>query len=152
MKNMLNDIKERVTLAREKEIKGKFVSAFYMGNLEKVEWQVDFFEEGKIHSLLPDGNVKEDKLFGKEELKELNLDEVKIDLIHALQKVEKIRDEKYEGMEANKVIVILQRTENVIWNVTWLTSNFKVFNVKVDAVSGEVLRENCESIMGFKKN
>jgi uncharacterized membrane protein YkoI len=149
---MLEDIKERVALAQEKGIKGKFVSAFYMGDLAKIEWQVDFFEEGKIHSLLPDGNVKEDELFGKEELKELDLDVVKIDLIHALQSVEKIRDEKYDGMEANKVIVILQRTESTIWNVTWLTSNFKVFNVKIDAVSGEVLREKCDSIMGFKAN
>jgi len=149
---MLEDIKERLGLAEEKEIKGKFVSAFYMGDLSKVEWQVDFFDENKIHSLLPDGNFKDDELFGKEELKELDLEEVKIDLIHALQSVEKIRDEKYEGMEANKVIVILQKTENVIWNVTWLTNDFKVFNVKIDAVSGEVLREKCDSIMGFKKN
>jgi uncharacterized membrane protein YkoI len=148
---MLEDIKERLGLAQEKGIKGKFVSAFYMGDLKKVEWQVDFFEAGKIHSLLPDGNVKEDELFGKEELKELDLDVVKIDLIHALQSVEKIRDDKYEGMEANKVIVILQRTESTIWNVTWLTKDFKVFNVKIDAVSGDVLREKCDSIMGFKK-
>jgi len=149
---MLEDIKERVELAKEKGLKGKFVSAFYMGDLENIKWQVDFFEKGVIHSFLPDDNIKEDSLLSKEELKELDLDEIKVDLIHALQKVEKIRDEKYEGMSADKVIVILQRTENTIWNITWLTKNFKVFNVKVDAISGEVLRENCESIMGFKKN
>ena len=149
---MLEDIKERVELAKEKGLKGKFVSAFYMGDLEDIKWQVDFFEEGVIHSFLPDDNIKEDSLLSKEELQELDLDEIKVDLIHALQKVEKVRDEKYEGMSADKVIVILQRTKNTIWNITWLTKNFKVFNVKVDAVSGEVLRENCESIMGFKKN
>ncbi|MBT3985566.1 hypothetical protein HOD38_06070 [archaeon] len=149
---MLEDIKERVDLAKEKGLKGKFVSAFYMGDLKEIKWQIDFFEEGVIHSFLPDGNIKEDSLLSKEELKGLDLDEIKVDLTHALQKVEKIRDEKYEGMSADKVIVILQKTDQVIWNITWLTKNFKVFNVKVDAVSGEVLRENCESIMGFKKN
>jgi len=147
---MLEDIKEKVEEAKEKGLKGKFVSAFYMGNLDTVEWQVDFFDDGEIHSLLPSGQIKDDKLFGKEELKELDLEEIKVDLIHALQKVEKIRDEKYEGMEANKVIVILQKTDKTMWNVTWLTSNFKVFNVKIDAVSGEVIRENVESIMSFK--
>ena len=145
---MLEDIKERV---KKYEGKGKLVSAFYMGELDKVEWQVDFFEDGKIHSFLPDGSVKEDKLFGNEGLKELDLDEVKVDLAHAEQTVEKVRDEKYPNIEADKVIVILNNTDKVVWNITWLTKDFKVFNVKVDAVSGDVINEKCESVLKFKE-
>ena len=98
---MLEDIKERVAEAKEKGLPGKFVSAFYMGDFENVEWQVDFFDGEKIHSLMPTGEVKEDELFKKEDLEEIDLDEVKIDLLHAEQKVEQIRDERYEKMDFN---------------------------------------------------
>ncbi|MFH1972250.1 MAG: PepSY domain-containing protein [archaeon] len=147
---MLEDIKERLEVAKEKKIEGKFVSAFYMGELSNIEWQIDFFDGKKIYSLLPNGDIKEDTLFGDEELKELDLDEIKVDLLHAEQAVEKIRDEKYPHIEADKVIVILNKTDQTMWNITWLTKDFKIFNVKIDADSGKVLKEKCESVLKFK--
>jgi hypothetical protein len=39
----------------------------------------------------------------------------------------------------------------VVWNITILTSEFKVYNLKVNAENGDVISEDEENIMNFKK-
>ena len=52
----------------------------------------------------------------------------------------------------DRFIIILQSIKKkAVWNITLLTHEFKVYNLKVDASNGETLEETEESIMNFKK-
>lgn len=140
-----------------------FVSAFFMSNdigAKDAEWQIDYYspEKHKITSFAfskGSVDVKEDQeVFQKNhaELKELKLDKVKIDFDKAIGIIEELRKKKYPAERANKIIVLLQDIDGgCLWNITYLTTSFNIWNVKVDAVDGKIKSEKLESVIQFKK-
>lgn len=137
------------------------VSAFFMtvNKDDDVNWQADFYspEKHTIASFVIKGEdleVKQDQeVFqkDKEKLNELELDNVKIDFDEVLQRIDELKDKKYPGETPNKIIVLLQTIHNeAIWNITYLTNTFNVWNIKVSASGGEIKSEKMESILSFK--
>ena len=62
-----------------------------------------------------------------------------------------LRKEKYPGDFPNKIIVVLQKFKNnMIWNVTCLTTTLKILNVKFDAKGGNVLEDKIENVFSLK--
>lgn len=52
----------------------------------------------------------------------------------------------------DKLIVVLQNVEgSVLWNITLLTPNFNMFNVRINAVTLEILKQEYSSLLNFKK-
>ena len=133
-----------------------YLCAFFrtVGNTDNPEWQVHYYQpENDTISVFSVGNevkiVEEDSeiLKNKEDkVKELNLDEVKIDFIHALEITDQI-DKKYSNETITKRIVILQKLNKIVWNVTYMTGAFNLLNVKVDAATGEVIEESKTSLL-----
>ncbi len=140
-----------------------FVSAFFMSNdieAKDVEWQIDYYspEKHKITSFTFSKcslETKEDQeVFQNNhaELKELNLDKVKIDFDKAIGIIEELRKKKYPSERANKIIVLLQDiNDECLWNITYLTTSFNIWNVKVGAADGKIKSEKLESVIQFKK-
>ena len=84
--------------------------------------------------------------------KKLKLGKVKIDFDRAMGIIEELRKAKYPGETPNKVIVLLQDIDGeILWNITYLTNSFNIWNVKVDAADGKVKSEKLESVIQFKK-
>tara|TARA_Y100000310_G_C20524156_1_gene735169 strand:- start:14 stop:445 length:432 start_codon:yes stop_codon:yes gene_type:complete len=142
---MLDDLKEFVKEIGPQEGKS-LVSCFHQGG----EWKVDFYDPKK-HKILTftriDGKIKsqEDEIFQKEDkdIEELDLEKVKISRLEALDKLEEAAD---------KVITIIQVIDSkILWNITVITSTFDVYNVKIDAVTGDKISDHKESIFNFKK-
>ena len=141
---MLDDVKEIVKKVKEKD--RYLVSCFLLEN----KWRVDFYspKEHVIYTYFDNNGkleVQKDEIFQKEkkELEELDLSKIKIHYKEALEKVTK---------SADHYIIILQTIKKkTVWNITLLTTEFKVYNLKVDASNGEKLEESEESIMNFKK-
>jgi len=141
---MLEDVKEIVKQVKEKD--RYLVSCFLLDN----QWRVDFYssKEHVIYTYFDNNGkleVQKDEIFQKEkhDLEELDLSKVKIHYKEALEKITKSGD---------KFIIILQSIKKkAVWNITLLTHEFKVYNLKVDASNGETLEETEESIMSFKK-
>lgn len=142
---------EKYKSFKEKNQLSFLSSVFILNN----NLQFDFYnkETEKITSfVLKEREVssEESKVFkdGDSEIKELKLERVKLDL----KKVKNILYkslEKYNQTE-KKEIIILQSQENPVWNVSYITSEFKLLNMKIDAISGEILSEKIESILNFK--
>lgn len=117
--------------------------------------QFDFYnkETDKITSFIlknKEITSEESKVFRDKDsdIKELKLDRVKIEI----KKVRSILSktlEKYNQRE-RKEIIILQSQENPLWNVSYITTEFKLLNMKIDATSGEILSEKIESVLNFK--
>ncbi len=141
---MLEDVKEIVKQVKEKD--RYLVSCFLLEN----KWRVDFYSptEHMIYTYFENNGkleVQKDEIFQKEkkDLEELDLSKVKIHYKEALEKVTK---------SADRYIIILQSIKKkAVWNITLLTTEFKVYNLKVNASNGEKLEETEESIMNFKK-
>lgn len=142
---MLEELKKTV-----KEIglfKDKYlVSCFMMNN----EWRIDYYspKEHVIYTYFKvDNKLKEqkDEIFQKEKklLEKLDLEKVKIHYLEALEKVE---------VESDKYIIILQVMDNeVVWNVTILTTEFRIYNAKISAETGKKLSEEECNMLDFKK-
>lgn len=69
---------------------------------------------------------------------ELNIKKVKINENSAIKSAEKILNENYKGMAAIKTFMILQNLDKIgqVWNITFVTGQFKTINVKIDSDSG----------------
>ena len=80
----------------------------------------------------------DDALTEKDVVEELNFDLVKISYPKALE-IANAEAIKKNAKLIQKKIIILQKDKNLIWNITFLTADFNLMNIKVDAVSGEVL-------------
>ncbi len=122
------------------------------------EWQVDYYlpKKHKMISFILGEPIEmkgEDDIFQKEKAKieKLILDDVKVNVDDMLDRVEKLRKEKHPGDYSNKIFAILQILEDrLIWNVTDLTTTLKIWNIKIDAKTGEVISDKMENFMSFK--
>lgn len=150
---------EKIEASKEfKEIKEELIlcSFFNMFSKELGSWQVSYYDQKNdkmISFSVEDNKVKreESKVFREKNSKinQLNLDDVKIDFNNAIKKTDKIKHDNYKSGSVNKKIVILQVIEKPIWNVTYLTSDFKIVNVKLDAISGEVISHQLSSALSL---
>ncbi len=142
---MLAELKK--LLKEIRPVKGKYlVSCFYTDG----GWRADFYAN-REHKIYTYTKVKEkmqitkDDIFQKEKkpLERLDIRDVRIPPETAVETA---------AVEKDKAIIILQVIDGAtVWNVTILTPQFSVVNVKVDAQSGEVLSRNESSLLSFKK-
>ncbi|MGM5484992.1 MAG: hypothetical protein ACQEP1_03930 [Nanobdellota archaeon] len=125
------------------------------------EWQIGYYDKSnrKVTTFVYNEKTEtiqknpESETFRKEDshIKELKKEDINTNLNQAMQKVEKLRNEKYSKHPVEKSFFILQNLGNPVWNFTLVTKTFNVLNVKVNASSGEVEEDNLSSIFDFKE-
>ncbi len=127
------------------------------GPEEQGTWQLDYYnkEKHEITSFILSEKIEvktSEEIFQKEkkDVEELDLKKLKISFEKVLEITEKLRKEKYKHETPTKTIVILQNAKP-LWNITYLTASFKILNVKINAITGEIIEERLESVMGFKR-
>lgn len=123
-------------------------------------WQVDFYsKKAKAITSFVVNNKKAEilnensKIFQKEnvDLEELNLEEVKIDLPEAQKILETAKQQLCPGDKIARTITILQKIKVPIWNLTYLTNNFNVLNIKINAENGNIITKSCTPAFGFRQ-
>ncbi len=117
-------------------------------------WGLGFYskETRKITSFIVNDKIKiipENEVLQKENahLEELDLNLIKINLDEALEIAIK---EKNNNEDISKKIIILQKIKEQLWNITFITSLFNLFNIKINAENGKILNQNMESLLRFK--
>ena len=131
-----------------KENPNAFLFACFLAN---GEWQFDFYLNGKVIVFKNEKPVMKDEILNpSEETKELDLNKVKIKVEKA---IEIAREElRLHKDETDKRIVLLQNIKNkATWNITLLTKQMNMLNVKVDAETGKINGESFQSIFKMKK-
>ena len=136
-----------------------YLSSFFkIIEKEDVEWwQVDFYypKGDTITSFVIDDKVKlatkDSAVFKKEKEPVLALDltKVSIDIQKALQVAHTLQQEKYHMEKTSKTIVLLQTLNRTIWNISLLTSTFKLVNIRIDAKTGDVLEDSIVPLFDF---
>jgi len=128
-------------------------SDFVKGN-----WEAGFYdsEKDKITTFVIGDSVlvkPEDEVFKKEEHRVLELDigEIKVDLGSAIKTFKQCQESKYSGQWPMKVFVILQKLDKgAVWNMTAATKTFSALNIKISAVDGKIISDQCESFFDLR--
>lgn len=114
------------------------------------DWQLDYYVPNKdtITSFTIENKKiiqKESEIFRKEkqEILQLNLDNIKISLEKAIEKTN-IKNTQ------NTIVVLQVIDKKEIWNITYFTTTFKTINVKIDANSGEIISKDESSLLNIK--
>jgi len=150
LKNSLDKVNasEEFKKYKEDHEDSYLTSAFLIfGEDDKKDWQLDFYskKEHKITSFIVKDDIQvqpSEKIFQKEvkELDPLNIDNIKLELDQAFEKIDEVIKEKKLNETPSKKIVILQNFNGKeIWNITYITTTFNLINTKIDAISGEVI-------------
>ena len=125
------------------------VNYFFMEDKETV----DFYSKKtkKITSFKVSDTIEmsEDNIFQKKgkDLEELEIQKVTIGRESALEQATQIKEEKLPREQVTKTIAILQQKSIPLWNITYITSNFNMLNIKIDARTGKTIEENVHSLL-----
>jgi len=149
-------------LLKSKEFKNEgFLCGFFLvsdiNDIENSSWQIDFYEE--ITDTITSYTINNDKIevspksevFKEEKTKieELKLEDVKTNFKDILKKAKKLLKKAKE--EAAKTIIILQKQDTPVWNISFITKKFNILNIKINATNGKVIENKIVSIIKFKK-
>ncbi len=122
-------------------------------------WQIGYYspKTNLISVFLVNGSVtkSEDSEVFKEQKKlvqPLILKDAAIDDVKALEMANKILKESYKDSTILKSFMILQNIDAVgqVWNVTFVTNEFKTVNVKINSMSGECVSHKIVSLIREK--
>ncbi len=83
----------------------------------------------------------------------LVLDAVTIGKDEAIAQANAVLKENYSAESIMNAIVLLQNIKEYgqVWNITLTTLTFHVINVKINAITGEVVKHSRESLIGWNK-
>lgn len=116
-------------------------------------WQFDYYlsKINRMTTFLVDKNItftKNQKIFSNlEKIEKINLDDIKFSFDNVVKKLMP----KYKGRNFFKEIIIIQSLKSkLVWNISLVTSDFNLINIKVDAIDGKILEETSSSLLQFK--
>ena len=122
------------------------------------EWQIGFYNKKDDRIVVftvsdPVTKNPPSELFKRESgVQELLVEDIAVELDEALKLATSHREEKYRGHEPMKTIILLQKLKlGQVWNITFVTSNFTVCNIKLDTKTKAVLSSSCESLLGWAR-
>ena len=92
--------------------------------------------------------TKDQKIFStSKKIDEIDLKDVKF----PFENVVKLVMPKYKDKRFVKEIIIIQSLNSkLLWNVSLVTSDFNLINIKIDAKTGEIIEETSSSLLQFK--
>lgn len=153
LKEILEDLKNSEVF-KEWNIKNSTAYLCNCFNINEGDWQFCFYspEKDKITTFSNKKILESNSdIFRKEKvtIKKLNIENIRIGLSQALEIFEKVKEEKYSKEKPDKKIIILQKLNLPMWNVTYLIS-FNILNIKIDAITGRIISESFDSVTDFK--
>ncbi|MBT4334306.1 hypothetical protein HOD61_00630 [archaeon] len=159
MLNKLRDSIEKIKESNEfidwkKDHNSSYITSAF---LDKEVWSIHYYnsESDDMTTFRIENDVvtkENEKIFRKEKRKltELKIEDIKIEYTNVEKTISNLIDEKYNGEESTKKIIILQQFDVPTWNITYVTSAMNVLNVKINAISGEIVEEKFENIMNLR--
>ena len=122
-------------------------------NEKKNIWQFDYYlpRINKITSFIVENKIsiqENQRIFErfKKKLNKINLEEVRFTSEQGLNLINK----KYKDKIFNIKIIILQKLDYLVWNISLVTNDFNLINLKINASNGKIIEETFASLLQFK--
>ena len=127
-----------------------YLTHFFILNNHEV--QIGYYEPTKdtMWTFSSSGTFTEDKEIFKEQktVPALEMKQVSVSLEKAKEIADAYYKEKYSGDTISKEIIVLQNLDNkAVYNLTIITMTFKMMNIRIDALTGEIISQKMQSIM-----
>lgn len=123
---------------------------FFMMAEEGTGWQIGYSDGDKVATFHVDTLelVPEQEVYKEPDSKinALNLDNLTLEYEEAKKIFDELVKKEYSQEQIFKTIVLVQNTEDDIYNITGLTRTFKTLNVKIN-MKGEVLSHNLSELV-----
>ena len=120
---------------------------------EEIEWQAGYYDQKDdkmVVFFLRDKIVfspETEILKTGDKITALNVENITLDWDKALAMSKDLQSEKYSNEFPFKYILLLQEIDNKpTWNITIVMKSFSTLNIKIDAVSGEILIHNLAKL------
>jgi hypothetical protein len=134
--------------------KGYLCNVFLLKDENKSSgWQFDYYlpKKNKMTTFIVDKNIKisqNQKIF----LTSNKIDEIKLeDVKFSFDNVVKLVMPRYKDKRFVKEVIIVQSLNSkLLWNVSLVTTDFYLINIKVDATNGKIVEETSSSLLQFK--
>jgi len=130
-------------------------SCFTILNDDKPAWQFHYYSKKADAIVTFEVKTKitiepASKVFKKKDaiVEPLEIAKVKIEAGQALKKVTSLKS--YKACSFTQKMLLLQQINQPIWNLSLITSTYQILNIKLSAVSGEVLSESFESLLSLR--
>jgi hypothetical protein len=123
----------------------------------KYEWELGYYSPKKdklvVFETVPHIRLRaEEDAFTRDNIiNELDMKKVKLSLARALEVCDELVKKKYSAHAITKRIIILQNIEKPIYNITLVMRSFSVLNIKIDALTGDVVSHNLQNLMELGK-
>lgn len=121
--------------------------AFQLGYCIANKNQLIVFKVDPIEQLPPDKAFNDNK-----QIEPLDISVVKTKPSDAENLALSFLSEKFPAETVTKVIMILQRLGQEMYNVTLVTTTFNICNIRIDAKSGKILSHEFKSIMSLRQS
>tara|TARA_Y100000310_G_scaffold201813_2_gene201888 strand:- start:36 stop:539 length:504 start_codon:yes stop_codon:yes gene_type:complete len=126
------------------------------------DWQLGFYNKNNdsLTTFTLEGEnvfIREgEEVFKKEEstVLPINLDDFKITTEQVIKQAKEFKEKKYPNQKTMKIMAILQNLSDLglIWNITFITENLNILNMKINAKDGKIISEKLDPIISFKQN
>lgn len=156
---MLEKLKKAISKLESSNIKPKgfLCNAFIMCEFSKLyeqDWKLDFYdkETDTITSYTINDQITkedvEDKIYKKDSeiVNELKIDQINPNFNNILQ----ICKEEIKNNFPDKIIIILQSNPEPVWNISFITKEFRLINIKIDAVTQKINSRIEENLLAMK--
>lgn len=136
-----------------------FSYAFSMfENKKESSWDIGYYNPETrgvtVFSFEGNGIVRhnESETAGKGKIEAVDLGSVILDETDAIKSMMKLKDDKMKSTIILKTVCILQsENNNAIWNMTSITKDFRTWNVKINAKTGEIIKDELIELFKFNK-
>ncbi len=125
-----------VSMMEEDKSKSGWEFGFYNPLTKKVS----VIESNPLKLREPDDILNRDG-----DVEELDLDKVKISVDQLNELVDKVAKKENVSLITKKIL-ILQKIKKTIWNITYLTKDYNLLNVRIDAENGALLHSEFHSV------
>lgn len=117
---------------------------------ESPEWQIGYSDGEKVVTffLNPIRDLPEQECYKKPDtkVKALDKNELNLSFGEAKKVFDGVKNKKYSAETVMKTIVLVQKLEKAVYNITGLTVSLKTLNVKI-GMDGKVIEESLCSLM-----
>ncbi len=156
MKNEYNKLihSEKFKSWKNKHKDAYLCSVFLLKDEQKSsDWEFDYYlpKINKMSTFIVGKDInysKDQKIFSKsEKIDAIDLKDVKF----SFDDVVKMVIPNYKNKKFVKEIIIVQNLDSkLLWNISLVTTDFNLINIKIDAINGKIIEENSSSLLQFK--
>jgi hypothetical protein len=134
-----------------------FAHAFSMERPEDpFRWQLGYYvpdiKKLFVFKAEPVEALPADDAYGEVAITRLELKDIKVEPDDAKKVALGLKEQRFPAEQVTKVILILQNLDRPLYNFTLVTSTFNILNLRIDAMSGEVLSSEMRSIMSLRRD